>query len=99
MSAYQLTPLAGADLLQIWEYIAEDDISAADRVVANLLESFDLIARYPRLGRVREDWTERPVRFFVVRHYHIVYRADTAPITIVAIIHSARDAPTVLKDR
>lgn len=99
MSPYLLTPLAGEDLLDIWEHIARDNVSAADRVVAKLTEAFELIGKFPRLGRPREDWTSHRVRFFVALDYHIVYRADTAPVTIVAIIHSARDAPTLLRNR
>ena len=37
MSSYALHPEAFADLGEIWEYIAEDNIDAADRVLADVL--------------------------------------------------------------
>ena len=36
MSGYALHPDAFADLEEIWEYIAQDNIDAADRVVADI---------------------------------------------------------------
>lgn len=39
MSKYVLTPEADQDLDDIWDYIAQDDIEAADRWDAKLRES------------------------------------------------------------
>ena len=36
MSSYAFHPEAFADLDEIWEYIAEDNIDAADRVLADI---------------------------------------------------------------
>ena len=36
MSGYALHPNAFADLDEIWEYIAQDNIDAADRVLADI---------------------------------------------------------------
>jgi plasmid stabilization system protein ParE len=36
MSGYALHPDAVADLDEIWEYIAQDNIDAADRVLADI---------------------------------------------------------------
>jgi len=36
MSGYAFHPDAFADLDEIWEYIAEDNIDAADRVLADI---------------------------------------------------------------
>ena len=40
MSGYALTPLARADIFDIWSYIADDNEDAANRVVSRL-------TRYP----------------------------------------------------
>ena len=37
MSGYAFHPDAFADLDEIWEYIAQDNIDAADRVLADIL--------------------------------------------------------------
>jgi toxin ParE1/3/4 len=55
MSRYRLTEQAGADLDEIWRYIAEDNIPAADRFLDTLQERFVLLAGQPLLGRARPE--------------------------------------------
>jgi plasmid stabilization system protein ParE len=38
------------DRAEIWEYIALDNIDAADRWIGKLFEAFDLLARNPGIG-------------------------------------------------
>ena len=40
-------PLAAADILDIWDHIAEDSLDQADRWVDKLDEKFKLIAAQP----------------------------------------------------
>ena len=62
-------PLAAADILDIWLYIAEDSIEQADRWVDRLDEKLRLLATQPLMGRAREELaaglrgrgTEQPV--------------------------------------
>lgn len=51
---YTLAPSARRDLNEIWDYIAQDNVDAADRVIAQLAETFDLLAVHKLIGR-RED--------------------------------------------
>ena len=48
-------PLAEADVLQIWDHIADDSITAADRWVDRLDEEFLLLASQPMMGRARDE--------------------------------------------
>ena len=48
-------PLAAADILDIWDHIAEDSVEQADRWVDKLDEKFRLIATQPLMGRGRGD--------------------------------------------
>jgi hypothetical protein len=50
-------------------------------------------------GHRRPDVTDRKVRFWPVGSYLVVYRADSTPLQIAAILHGARDVPTVLLGR
>jgi plasmid stabilization system protein ParE len=45
-----ISPEAQQDLLDIWDYIAEDDIDAADRVHTAAFQSFDQLAAMPQMG-------------------------------------------------
>jgi plasmid stabilization system protein ParE len=68
MSRYQFTPQATDDLLDIWSFISQDNIEAADRVEAAVFSACDLIAESPRAGQVRKDLTLLPLRFGLFIH-------------------------------
>ncbi len=90
------TPDARNDLHSIWEYIAQDDISAADRVIVKIEEAANLLARRPGLGHERKDLTDLPVRFWPVYSYLIIYRPETKPLQIVRVVSAFRDLVTLL---
>jgi len=46
-------PEAKADLLEIWLYIAQDDLKAADRVIDSIELRCRTLAEEPGMGRVR----------------------------------------------
>lgn len=96
MSSYVLCPDAELDLDAIWEFIASDDIDAADRWIAKLFDAFEALAQTPRMGHAREDLTAYPVFFWPVGAYVIIYRADRRPIEIVAVTQGSRDIPAFL---
>ena len=53
MSEYAIHPEAFADLDGIWEYIAADNIDAADRVLADIYSTLTTLAASPRMNRPR----------------------------------------------
>ncbi len=63
MSGYAFHPEAFTDLDQIWEYIAERNIDAADRVLADLRAAFHTLVASPHIGHRRPDLTARPCAF------------------------------------
>lgn len=95
MSGYAFHPEAFTDLDQIWEDIAEDNIDAADRVIADISATLHRLAASPHIGHRRLDLTARPLRFHVVREYLIAYAPDESPLWIVAVVHGRRN-PRVL---
>jgi plasmid stabilization system protein ParE len=79
-------------LTEIWEYIAEDNIDAADRVLADIHSTLTTLAASPRIGHRRPDLTERPLRFQVARdEYLIAYAPDEKPVWVVAVFHGRRN--------
>jgi plasmid stabilization system protein ParE len=102
MNAYVLTPLAKADIFNIWSYIAEDNESAADRVERAIFDACALIAEAPLHGHSRPDLTSRPLRFWTVTRYpsySVVYRPETVPVQVVAVLHGKRDFRRILRPR
>jgi plasmid stabilization system protein ParE len=96
VSGYVLGRDAEADLDQIWEFITQGSVNAADNWIEKLFESFEALARNPGMGHVREDLTSERVRFWPVGSYLIIYRAEARPIQIVAVVQGSRDIPALL---
>jgi plasmid stabilization system protein ParE len=99
VSGYVLSADADFDLDEIWEYIAADNLDAADRWIEKLFDAFDALGQAPGLGHRREDLTPYPVLFWPVGAYLIIYRADRRPIEIVAVTQGSRDIPAFLSRR
>jgi plasmid stabilization system protein ParE len=95
MSKFVLHPEAYADLDEIWEYIAADNLDAADRVLDEIHQAITSLVRFPQSGHARPDLTSRPLRFQIVRDYAIAYAPDEKPLVVVAILHGRRN-PRVL---
>jgi plasmid stabilization system protein ParE len=98
---YQFTPRALNDLSDIWDYIAEDNLSAANRVESAILSACNSLARHPMLGSKRSEITLLPVRFWAVTRFPnflVVYRPETKPLQVVAILHGKRDIKALLEE-
>ena len=91
MSGFVLHPEALADLEEIWEYIAADNLDAADRVLEELYEAIHGLISYPQQGHRRSDLTARPLRFQSVRDFLIAYAPDEQPLLVVAVLHGRRN--------
>ncbi len=92
MSGYAFHPDAFADLVEIWEYIAQDNVDAADRVLADIHSTLTLLAGSPYIGHRRPDLTTRSLRFHVVREeYLVAYAPDEKPLWVVAVLHGRRN--------
>lgn len=99
MRKYVLGEAANLDLDEIWEYIAQDSIDAADRWIDKLFDAFESLARTPKMGHKREDLTDCPVLFWPVGAYLIVYLVQAHQVEIVAVTQGARDIPSFLFKR
>jgi plasmid stabilization system protein ParE len=96
---YVLSSGAELDLDEIWEYIAQDNIDAADRWIGKLFNAFEALTRTPGMGHKREDLTDYPILFWPVGAYLILYRLQGQRVEIVAVTQGARDIPTFIRQR
>lgn len=87
---YVLSPLAEADLDELWQHIAYDNEPAADGMIFKIFEAIDLLVRTPFAGRAREELL-LDIRSFGVHPYVIFYRPTSEEIEIVRVLHGARD--------
>ena len=101
-ASFQFTPQATEDLDTIWWFIAEDNKDAADRVEMEIIKTCRRLAKHPLMGTRRLDITPFPLRFWTLpkfSNYVIVYRPDTAPLQVVAVLHGARDLENIMEER
>lgn len=87
---YFFSPSARLDLIDIWLYIAEKNIVAADKISAEIESACEILAQSPHLGHSRKDLTKSNVRFWPVHDYLVIYR-DSAPLEIVRVLSGFRD--------
>ena len=95
MNEYEFHAEAEVDLDTIWDFIAEDNIDAADRVIEEIEATIKGLVPFPHQGYRRPDLTRRPLRFTSVRDYLIAYAPDKKPLWVVAVMHGKR-SPRVM---
>ena len=91
MTGYGFHPEASVDIDDIWDFIAADNIDAANRVVEDVLDAIDLLVAFPHLGYRSPKLTSRPLRFKLVREYVIAYAPEKKPLWVVAVFHGRRN--------
>jgi toxin ParE1/3/4 len=92
----RVSRLATQDLDEIWLYIAQENLAAADKFVDSLTDSFPPLASFPRLGRSREDLGPG-LRSFPVKSCLVVYRLRKDAVEIVRVIPGRRDVKALFK--
>jgi toxin ParE1/3/4 len=96
MPRFRLTAAAENDLLSIWDYIAQDNPTAATRQLRRIEEQCNLLATNPQIGPARPDIAPE-MRYFPVGSYLILYRILPDSIEIVRVLHGARDIPALFQ--
>jgi len=97
MTPCVVSPLAKADLDAIWDYVAEHNPAAADRLLTTFHEKFLLLTRHPLLGQLRGEL--RPgIRSFVVGKYAVYYQVVDGRIRVVRVLHGSRDVNALFSD-
>ena|ERR1700719_255267 len=98
-SLYSVAAEAQHDLFEIWRRIAEDSFELAERIHGEFHELFASLGRMPSQGHSRRDLTRRPVLFFPLYSFLVVYQPETKPIRIMAVLRGRRDVKRILKER
>lgn len=99
MKAFRLTAEAAADISEIFGYIVENSIDAAQHVISEIYDQMNKLVRNPQLGHKRRYLTSRELLFWPVYSYLVIYQPNTKPINIIALLHGSRDVKKVLNKR
>lgn len=86
-------PSAEDDLISLWEYIADDNEVAADRLLQDLEGLFKLLAERPLAGRARPELADK-LRSMAKGNYVVFYQPVTDGIEIVRVLSRYLDSPS-----
>ena len=92
------SPQSRRDTLQIWRRIAQDNITAADDLTDSFTAALDLLARFPEIGRARDE-LRAELKSFPVRKYLLLYKHVPDGIELVRVVHGARDLRRIFRKR
>jgi antitoxin ParD1/3/4 len=98
-SLFEVSAEAQDDLFAIWRRIAADSLDLADRIDGEFYDLFASLGRMPRQGHARKDLTMRPVLFFPLYSFLVVYQPDAKPIRIMAVLRGKRNLKRILRGR
>ena len=90
MTTCRIAPLATADLDEIWDYVAGDSPSVADRLLDALRERFLLLATHPLLGELRPELGDN-LRSFSAGQHVIYYQVIRGRVRVARVLHGSRD--------
>ncbi len=98
MNGYDISARAQKELDEIWTYIANRDITAADRMTDQFVMKFEMLARQPLIGESAGHLSPGLRRVFS-GNYAIYYEVLTDRVSISRILHGARDTLRIFGER
>ena len=96
MNQYRVSAEAREDLDEIWHYIAQSNLDAADKYIRAIVSRFPTLASMPHMGRERPELSP-DLRSFVVGHHVIFYRLSDGGIEVARVLDGVRDLPPLFE--
>ena len=91
------TPQSKRDLFAIWDYVSPESVRGAERLIRRIDEIVRMLEQNPSAGRISP--VSESLRYFPLENYLIFYRHTDTALTIIRILHAARDiTPGMLDD-
>lgn len=94
MGSLLRTPQANRDLVEIWSYIAKDNLTAAENVLEGIERICDKLLDFPEMGQSCKCLGQS-VRCFTVGSYVVFYRTIENGIEILRVLSGSRDIGAV----
>jgi plasmid stabilization system protein ParE len=92
MAEIRWTAEAERWLRDIYDYIAQDSPTSAERVVTEIYEKVQNLTLFPRMGHLYDPHIEDEVRILLYGHYRIAYLVKAGDdIDILGVFHGALD--------
>jgi len=84
------SPQAEIDITSIWNYIATDNVKAAETLIDRIERAFDMLAEQPLAGRARSELAAN-LRSFPVGSYVIFYFPVSDGVEVVRVMSGRQD--------
>jgi toxin ParE1/3/4 len=94
----RISPRATRDLIEIWNYIADNSITHADSFIDKLYTAIKNLSHHPDSGRLRKELAPG-IRSFPFGSYVIFYRSIPHVLEIVRVLHGGRDLETIFEEK
>jgi toxin ParE1/3/4 len=95
MARVEFTRNAETDLLEAWLFIAEENQSAADRVLDTIEHEANILLTQPQMGRARPELDEGVRSWPTATPYILYYVVTTDGLTVLRVLHHARDVQQI----
>ena len=78
-------------LKEIYEYIEQDNPTAAGKVISGIYDKLQILIDFPDVGHKYRDEPEGDIRILLYGHYRIAYIITDDCIEILGVFHGALD--------
>lgn len=96
MPTVKVAATAEEDLRKIWEYVAEHNPEAANKLIKEITAKFAILRDHPHVGREQSRLLVN-LRSFVVKNYFIFYQPFEDGIEILRVLHGSRDIESIFE--
>ena len=97
MKRFVLTKPAERDIDELKSYLLEKTSpEIARRVMKEIRNALSHLGSQPGIGHTREDLTTRPVKFWPIYSWLIVYDPVARQVEIIRILHGKRDLEAII---
>ena len=84
------------DLLELADYVALENQTAAKKLVQAVFESVEMLIEFPNSGRKPPELPDSPYREKVVPPVRVFYRVDGEVVYIIHVMRVERDVRKIL---
>lgn len=81
------SPLAIDRTSEIAEYIARDNLTAAEDWINKVFAKVDQLGRFPESGRSVPEINNQKIRELIYGNYRIIYRIEEKRLSILTVRH------------
>lgn len=87
------SPLAIDRTSEIAEYIARDNLTAAEDWINKVFAKVDQLGRFPESGRSVPEINNQKIRELIYGNYRIIYRIEEKRLSILTLRHVKQILP------